>query len=88
MAEGSVDEYAEPGIVELTDIHTRLSVALHLLSGQYVRLWRRTEDARMIDRAPEYRELGDEVSKLTHDLASLCDRIGEKINEKVAQEAS
>lgn len=77
------DEHTiEPDLVVLTQMHTRLSDSIRIIGDVERKLMRTIAEGHVHMRPKEYKDMSDELNGGTRIVAIICDKIGEKLNEK------
>ena len=72
-----------PDLVDLTEFHTRMSVATKILSDLHSpMLWTSYRKRYRIKRPEQFREIGKRLSEATLDVIRIQDELAELLNEE------
>lgn len=77
------EDEAEFDLVELTELHTRLSVATRMIGDLYPALLRKASPGRFVERPGRYQEIGHRIAALNLETVCLQDKLGAILNEKI-----
>lgn len=82
--EDEVPSEIAPDLVDLTDWHTRMTVATKILSDLHSPLlWATYRKRYRVKRPEKFREIGDRLSKLTLEILGIQDELAELVNEEI-----